>query len=259
MRPNPVKRLLRDSRPAIGTWLNIGSPISAEAVATLGFDWLVVDTEHSPIGIETATAMFQAIGGMGGVPMVRIPANTEENFKRVLDAGAWGVVVPMVRTAEEAAAAVDWCKYPPAGKRSMAGSPRHARAFGTDPQTYFARANDEILLVIQLEDIEAVRRADAILKVPGLDACFIGPTDLSASMGLKPGYEQKDPAFEDALRMVREACKRHGVAPGIHTGSAAVLNQRIAEGFQFLALWSELNFMLQAVRAELAKVQRRPA
>ncbi|MEK7367541.1 MAG: aldolase/citrate lyase family protein, partial [candidate division NC10 bacterium] len=86
MRPNPVKRLLRDSRPAIGTWLNIGSPITAEAVATLGFDWLVVDTEHSPIGIETATAMFQAIGGMGGVPMVRIPATTAEHFKRVLDA-----------------------------------------------------------------------------------------------------------------------------------------------------------------------------
>ena len=259
MRPNPVKRLLREGKPAVGTWLNIGSPITAEAVATLGFDWVVVDTEHSPIGIETAAAMFQAIGGVGGVPMVRIPANTEENFKRVLDAGAWGVVVPMVRTPEEAAAAVEWCKYPPEGKRSMAASPRHARAFGTDPATYFARANEEIALVIQLEDIEAVHRADAILGVPGLDASFIGPTDLSASMGLKPGYEQKDPRFEEAIRTVREASKRHGVAPGIHTGSAAILNQRVAEGFQFVGLWSDLNFMLQGLRAELAKVQRRPA
>lgn len=259
MRENRVKRLLKGGRPAVGTWLNIGSPFTAEAAAALGFDWLVVDMEHSPIGIETAAVMFQAIGGMGTAPMVRIPANTEENFKRALDAGAWGVVVPMVRTAEEADAAVGWCRYPPAGKRSMAGSPRHARAFGADAPTYFARANDEIVLVIQLEDIEAVRRADAILKVPGLDACFIGPTDLSASMGLKPGYEQKDPAFEEALRMVREAAKRHGVASGIHTGSAAVLNQRIAEGFQFVALWSDINFMVQAMRAELAKVERRPA
>lgn len=252
MRGNHVRRRLKAGEPSIGTWLSLPSPEAAEYVSRVGFDWLTVDAEHNPIDIRTLAQMFAAMAASGTAPMVRIPWNTPEHFKRVLDAGAWGVVVPMVKTREEAERAVEAARYHPQGDRSVGGG-RAAISFDTTGEHYLRNANEEILLVLQIEHITGVENADAILSVPGVDACFIGPNDLAASMGLGLGVplESDDPALNEAIFAIRDACIRNGVAPGIHTSGAAGANQRIAEGFQFLALASELRYMLSGLKDDI--------
>ena len=186
MRANHAKRRLAAGEPSIGTWLSLPSPEAAEYVSRLGFDWLVVDAEHNPIDIRTLAQMFAAMAASDSTPMVRIPWNSGENFKRVLDAGAWGVVVPMVKTREEAERAVEAARFYPEGDRSVGGG-RAAMSFETSGEQYLRNANNEILLVLQIEHITGVENADAILSVPGVDACFIGPNDLAASMGIGLG------------------------------------------------------------------------
>lgn len=258
MRANHVKKRLVAGEPSIGTWLALPTPEGAEYVSRLGFDWLVVDTEHNPIDIRTLGQMFMAMAGSSTVPMVRIPWNTPENFKRVLDAGAWGVVVPMVNSRAEAEQAVAAVRYPPEGKRSLGGG-RHALGFETTADQYFRHAGDELLLVIQIEHIQAVEQADDILSVPGVDACFIGPNDLAASMGVGLGVplESDHPRLVEAIDHVRQCCARHRVAPGIHCSSATGVKQRMAEGFLFCAMASELRYMLSALQADLAQLEWR--
>jgi 4-hydroxy-2-oxoheptanedioate aldolase len=253
MRANHVRRRLAAGEPSVGTWLSLPSPEAAEYVSRLGFDWLVVDSEHNPIDIRTLAQMFASLAASGSAPMVRIPWNTPENFKRVLDAGAWGVVVPMVNSREEAEQAVSAARYHPQGTRSVGGG-RFPLSFETGAEEYFRNANEQILVVFQIEHIHGVENADAILSVPGVDACFIGPNDLAASMGLGLGVprESDEPRLMEAIAEIRAACVRNGVAPGIHCSGAAGVNQRIAEGFQFCALASELRYMLSGLRADLA-------
>jgi 4-hydroxy-2-oxoheptanedioate aldolase len=253
LRANHVKRRLAAGEPSIGTWLALPSPEAAEYVATLGFDWLVADTEHNAIDIRTLSQMFGAIAPGGIAPMVRIPWNTPENIKRVLDAGAWGIVVPMVNSKEEAERAVEATRFPPRGARSVGGGMTALR-FGTTGAEYLRHADEEILLVLQIEHIRAVERCDEILAVPGVDACFIGPNDMAASMGIGLGVplESDHPRMIEAIAHVRETAVRCGVAPGIHCSDSNGVNQRIAEGFQFLALASELRYMLAGLKDALA-------
>jgi 4-hydroxy-2-oxoheptanedioate aldolase len=187
--------------------------------------------------------------------MVRIPWNDPQNFKRVLDAGAWGVVVPMVNSREEAERAVEATRYHPLGKRSVGGG-RHALSFGTSASEYYAHANDEVLLVLQIEHIDGVEHADEIFSVPGVDACFIGPNDLGASMGIGLGVplESNHPRMIEAIAHIRETAKKHGVAPGIHCSSADAVNQRMTEGFQFCAMASELRYLLGGLSADIDKL-----
>ena len=255
MRANHVRRRLKAGEPSVGTWLSLPSPEAAEYVSRLGFDWLVIDAEHNPIDIRTLAQMFAAMAASGSAPMVRIPWNSPENFKRVLDAGAWGVVVPMVNTREEAEQAVSAARYYPDGTRSVGGG-RFPMSFEAGAEEYFRHANEQILVVLQIEHIQGVENADAILSVPGVDACFIGPNDLAASMGLGLGVplESDDPRLMDAIAEIRHACIRNGVAPGIHCSGAAGVNQRIGEGFQFCALASELRYMLSGLRGDMAEL-----
>jgi 4-hydroxy-2-oxoheptanedioate aldolase len=252
MRVNHVKRRLRDGQPSVGTWLSLPGAPPARYMAQLGFDWLTVDTEHQPIGIETATAMFAAIAGAGPAPLARVPWNNGQNIKRVLDCGAWGIVVPMVETRSEAEEAVAAAKYPPAGVRSVGGS-IHALSFSTDAATYYASANDEVLVVLQMESARSVENAEELLSVPGIDAVFIGPNDLMASMGLTPAMESDDRRFVQALEHIRVTARKNGVAPGIHVANHEAARRRIDEGFQFIALASDLRFMLAAARDELTR------
>ncbi len=255
MRANHVKRRLAAGEPSVGTWLALPSPESAEYVSALGFDWLVVDSEHNPIDIRTLAQMFTAMAHSSVAPMVRIPWNTAENFKRVLDAGAWGVVVPMVNSRAEAEQAAAALRYPLQGTRSLGGG-RHALSFATAAEQYFRHANEELLLVVQIEHIAGVEHADEILSVPGIDACFIGPNDLAASMGIGLGVplESDHPQLVEAIEHVRAACQRHGVASGIHCSHAAGVRRRIAEGFQFCAMASELRYMLAGLREDLSQL-----
>ncbi len=258
MRANHAKKRLVAGEPSIGTWLALPTPEGAEYVSSVGFDWLVVDTEHNPIDIRTLGQMFMALAASTTAPMVRIPWNTPQNFKRVLDAGAWGVVVPMVNSRAEAEQAVAAVRYPPEGTRSLGGG-RHALGFATTADQYFRHAADEVLLVLQIEHIQAVEQADAILSVPGVDACFIGPNDLAASLGLGRGVplESDHPRLVEAIAHVRQCCVRQGVAPGIHCSGAAGVKQRVAEGFLFCAMASELRYMLAGLQADLAQLEWR--
>ncbi|MFQ5897871.1 MAG: HpcH/HpaI aldolase/citrate lyase family protein [Candidatus Methylomirabilia bacterium] len=254
MTTNPVKRKLKDGKAAVGTWLNLGDPIAAEAIAALGFDWLVVDTEHSPIDLHAMATMFQAIGRYPVAPMARIPRANEENIKRVLDAGAWGCVAPNVKSHEEAELIVAAAKYPPRGIRSLGGG-RHALSFKTDPQTYFQRANDEIVVVAQIEHIDGVRKIDDILSVRDLDACYIGPNDLCASMGLTPSLEPPHKEFEEAVQTILRSAQRHGVAAGIHCAATATVNRRIREGWRLVGILGDLRFMTDAAKAARDAIQ----
>ncbi len=255
MRVNHVRRRLAAGEPSIGTWLALPSPEAAEFVGELPLDWLVVDTEHNPIDITTLSRMFMGMRASGVAPMVRIPWNSPENVKRVLDAGAWGIVFPMVNTREEAELAVQAARYYPQGNRSVGGG-RHGMSFATTAKEYYGTANDEVLVVVQLEHIDGVNNADEILSVPGVDACFIGPNDLAASMGLGLGValETDIPEVVAAIARIREACVRNGVAPGIHTSGAEAVNRRIEEGFQFCAMASEVRYLVGGLSEDLGKL-----
>lgn len=260
MRANHVKRRLQAGEPSIGTWLSLPSPEIAEYIAGLGFDWLTVDAEHNAIDITAMSRMFGVIAATGTAPLVRIPWNTGENIKRVLDAGAWGIVVPMVNSRAEAEAAVEAAKYPPRGNRSLGGGMRAIR-WAASADEYSKHIDDEIAVILQIEHIAGVEVADEILSVPGVDACFIGPNDLAASMGISLGIplESDHPELVAAIDEIKAACIRNGVAPGIHCSGPAGVNQRIAEGFQFLALASELKFLLSGLQDALRALEWTPS
>lgn len=245
---NHVKQALRAGRPQFGTLLNIADPLVAELMAATGFDWLLVDTEHSPVDAGTLAAMLAVITRYPVAPLVRIPTLSEEHCKRALDAGAWGILAPNVRTAEEAAHLVRACRYPPDGVRSL-GAGRFALSFRTDPATYFRRANQELLLIVQIEHADALRHLDAIFAVPGVDACYVGPNDLCASLGLSPALEPTEPAFEEAVQAVLAAARKHGVAPGIHCATPESANWRLREGWTLVGVLSDQRLLAQAARA----------
>src|SRR6266853_4025901 len=251
MKTNPVRAKLKQGHPSIGTWLTLPDPLAARMMASVGFDWLTVELEHTPTNLETAATIFTIVSASGSVPLVRVPWNTAENIKRVLDTGAWGIVVPMVNSRAEAEAAVSAARYAPRGNRSIGGQ-LHAVNFGTDPATYYARANEEILVVIMAEHIRAIEAADDILSVPGIDVVFIGPNDLHHSMGKPPAFDSEHKEYVDALKHILKTAKKYGVAPGIHVVDAAAARRRLAEGFQFIAVASEAGMML-AKAAETAQ------
>jgi len=250
LKKNRVKELWREGKAAVGVWLVLGSPITAEIIAHMGFDWIVVDTEHGSIDIETTQSIIQAVSATSTVPMVRVPWNDPALIKRALDAGAYGLVIPMVNSKEEATRAVQATRYPPLGIRSF-GGPRARLYGGVD---YFEHANEEIALIVQIEHIEAVNRIDEILSVEGVDAFFIGPSDLAISMGLKPGMDQTDPRHVEAVSKILASGKKHGVPGGIHVGSPEAVNERIAQGCQFIGLASDERFLRSAASAALNKV-----
>lgn len=247
MRPNPVKRRLKEGKPVVGTWLGLGSVTATRFLARAGFEYLTVDIEHNPIGIETAANQFAAIADAGGVALARVPAGKHDHIKRVLDCGAHGVVVPMVNSRQEAEEAVAACLYPPIGNRSVGGSV-HALNFDTDPGTYYAKANDELLIVLQCEHIVAVNNFEDVFSVPGIDAVFVGPNDLAASMRSADGKPPSPEAFKDALAKILACCKKLGIAAGIHTFSVEEAKMRIADGWQFIAINSELRMMMDGAK-----------
>ena len=248
MRPNPVKRLLRSGQPAVGTWLSLGSITAARFLARSGLNWVCVDIEHSLVGIETATHIFASVADAGSVALARVPAGKHDHIKRVLDNGAHGIIVPMVCSRKEAEEAVAACLYPPKGIRSVGGS-THALNWNATPTDYYAKANDEIAIILQCEHIDAVRKFDEIYSVPGVDAVFVGPNDLAATMRASDGTPPTPEAFQKALTDILAAGKRIGLPVGIHTFSVEDAKLRIAEGWQFIAVSSELKFMTDGAKA----------
>jgi 4-hydroxy-2-oxoheptanedioate aldolase len=248
MRTNNVKKLLKAGKPVVGTWLSLGNITAARFMARAGFDWLTVDVEHSLVNVETTTHMLASIADAGCVPLARVPSNRHDHIKRVLDNGGYGVVVPMVTTRQEAQDAVSAVLYPPRGTRSVGGSV-HALNFAATPADYYAKANDELLTILQCEHIEAVRNFEQVYSVPGIDAVFVGPNDLAATMRSPDGKPPTPEVFRQALSDILAAGKRIGVPVGIHTFSIEEAKSRIAEGWQFIAVNSELKFMSEGAKA----------
>jgi 4-hydroxy-2-oxoheptanedioate aldolase len=255
MRTNSVKQLLRAGKPVVGTWLSLGSITAARFMARSGFDYLTVDVEHSLVNVETTTHMMAAIADAGCVPLARVPSNRHDHIKRVLDNGGYGIVVPMVTTRAEAEAAVAACLYPPRGNRSVGGGV-HALNFAATPAEYYARADDELLIVLQCEHIDAVRNFDQVYSVPGVDAVFVGPNDLAASMRDPSGKPPAPDVFKQTLADILAGCKRIGVPAGIHTFSIEEAKMRIADGWQFIAINSELKFMTEAAKGVVTALGR---
>ncbi len=253
MKKNPVIRALQAGQPQIGTWLSLGSVAAARFMARSGFPWLTVDMEHTHTDIQTAAMMFGAIADAGCVPLARVPAGKHEWIKMALDCGAMGIVAPMVMDAAEARAIVAATKYAPLGNRSVGGG-FHAMNYGATAEEYYRHANDEILVVIQTEHIRAVDLADEIYAVPGIDAIFIGPNDLTYSMRSPDGAMPSQEVFEGALMRILQAAQRHRVPCGLHVLTAEDALRRARQGFQFIAVGSELKFMLDGAADAVRQV-----
>ena len=247
---NPVVDKLHSGRPTVGSWLSLCSPAAAEAMAHVGWDWLVVDVEHSPVGFDTMVNCFRAIQLGGAVPMARVPWNDTIWIQRTLDAGALGLVVPMVNSAEDARGVVANMKYAVRGQRSYGGS-RMADYVGGE---YRSWAQDNIAVIVMIETVQAAERAEEILSVEGVDGCMIGPADLALSMGLELSDMGPGTAHEAAMLRVLAAGKKVGTAVGKYCFSGEEVSQRIAQGFQYLALTNDSALLLKAAQAEFAAV-----
>jgi 2-keto-3-deoxy-L-rhamnonate aldolase RhmA len=230
-----------------GTFLNLGSATAVEIAAEIGFDWLLIDLEHGNATLADLRAMLLACRGSSASPVVRIPSIDADKVKFVMDSGAAGIMFPFVSSAADAERAVQSMKYPPAGTRGVAGIIR-ATNYGRDWKPYFAEANDNSLVVVQIETGEAVDAAEKIAAVPGVDVLFVGPMDLSVSLGC-PG-DFSPPYFLEALQKVIEACQRHGKTAGILSRPEWV--QRHKElGFRFLALGSDAGAVYSGLQQSL--------
>jgi 4-hydroxy-2-oxoheptanedioate aldolase len=242
-----LKELFAQDRPALGGWLTVPSGFSAELFAHAGFDWVCVDMQHGVIGYQAAVSMIQAISTGGATPIVRVPWNEPGTIMKVLDAGAYGVIVPMVNSRAEAEAAAGACRYPPRGYRSY-GPIRAPLYAGPD---YFQGADEHVLCIVMIETEEALANLDEIVSTPGVDVAYIGPADLSVQLGYAPAPYHEDERYASAVQAVLDACRRHGVVPGFHGGNPANARARIMQGFRFVEVTSDAEALVRAAHADL--------
>lgn len=248
---NPVKQMMAEGLATVGGWITFASPTAAEAMAQIGLDWVAVDSQHSQVGFETTVECFRAIQLGGSVPMARIPWNETVWIQRTLDAGALGLIIPMINSVADAEQAVANMRYATRGQRSFGGSRLRAYATG-DYRTW---ADENQLCIVMIETIEAARNAEQILAVPGVDGCFIGPVDLALSMGISPNDTGPGTEHEAVMQSVLAAGRKVGTPVGKHCFSGQEVQQRIEEGFQFLALCSDVRFMVKQAEDELRVVK----
>jgi 2-keto-3-deoxy-L-rhamnonate aldolase RhmA len=254
---NAFRHLLNASggKAPLGTWVMSASPIVAEAIGHAGFDWGVIDMEHSPLGIVDLVHMLQAVGNTRMLPVTRVPWNDVVMVKRVLDAGATTVLFPFVQNAQEAARAVAATRYPPEGVRGMAGMSR-ASKFGTLPN-YLTTANRHVSVIVQLETPAAVAALEEIAAVEGVDALFIGPADLSASMGYVG--QLTHPEVIALMGDAAQRCKTLGKPLGTVGGTPELVVQYRAMGFDYVAIASDLGLLMRGAIAAVQSLQTRDA
>ena len=252
MRENALKKIWAKGEAVVNGWLSIPSGFSAEVMAHQGFDSLTIDMQHGVVDYQVAVSMLQGISTLGVVPLARVPWNDPARLMKILDAGAYGVICPMINTAQEAEAMVRACKYPPRGFRSW-GPVRASLYAGTD---YGDHANTETIVMPMIETAEALKNLDDILTVPGVDAIYVGPSDLSLALGCKPRLDQTDAPVVEAQQKIVEACKKHGVIAGIHNSTSAYSLKMIEAGYQFVTLASDSRFLAQRAAEEAAAVKK---
>jgi len=248
---NPLKEKILNGKPVVGAFVGLGHPDVTETLSRAGFDWLLIDGEHGPLGLETMQTMLMAMNGSNCTPIVRVQWNDPVIIKRVLDIGAYGVLVPWVNTREEAEAAVQACRYPPEGIRGW--GPRRAARFDPD---YRATANDEVLVSVQVETQTAVDNLEEIAAVDGVDALFIGPYDLSNNMGIGIPPQWDNPRFLGAIEAVLHACEKFDKAPGLYSNMGNI-KWAVEKGFVYNTVGEADGFLAygaeQALKAAKAK------
>ena len=250
MRENHALHRMQSGQPAIGAAVAFGAPLAAELLSLAGYDFVLVDGQHGIWDDQSMMAAFRSICLGSAVPMARVPENNYYTIGRLLDRGLLGVIVPMVDSREEAAAVAHAVRYPPRGGRSI--GPTGTRIHGDD---YVARVNDEIFLAVQIESWAAVENAEAILSVDGVDGCWIGPGDLSLSMGIDLSTAEGARAHREAILQVRDACLRVGKIPGI-AATPANAQDWLSEGFLFVNVTSDYGLVLDGAPKVLAALRR---
>jgi len=242
-----LKARLARGEPSIGSWIQFGSTANAEIMAAAGFDWLTIDLEHSVISLHQAEELIRTISNMDTVPLVRVSNNDPVQIKRVMDAGAGGIVVPMVKTRDEAERAVGAVRYPPAGYRGV-GLAR-AQGYGTLFDQYRKWLEEESIIIVQIEHIDAVRNLSAIFEVDGVDGFIVGVYDLSGSLGI-PGQLDHPLMRESLAEIMRIAANYPSVVPGFHVvpQRPELVAEKIAEGYRLIAYSSDMLFMSEACR-----------
>lgn len=246
----PLKARWAKDEVTLGAWCMIPEPLTAEALGRAGFDWVLVDMQHGCMDYETALNMIRAIDTTSAVPVIRVPWNEPGIIGRVLDAGALGVIVPMIQTADDARRAVDACLYPPKGRRSFGP----VRVGMRDGPGYFLEANDRVTVIPMIETPEALANVEAIAAVPGVDALFVGPFDLSIALGLPPGDNDGKPAFDAAIAKVSAAARAANIATAV-LSNAKVAPLRIEQGFRMISTTTDINALSMAARGDLEAVK----
>ena len=248
-----LKEKLSFNRLSIGSWITLAHPSIAEIMSKAGFDWLVVDLEHSVITIREAEELIRVINLVGVVPLVRLTSNNPDQIKRVMDAGSHGVIVPMVNTPENVKDAVQAVKYPPLGKRGV-GLAR-AQGYGACFKEYLEWQKEKSIVIVQVEHIDAVNNLEKIFSVEGVDGYIIGPYDLSGSMGNPGQFDHPD--FLSAMEQVKKVAGDMGMTGGIHIiePEPQQLQQRIAEGYRFLAYSLDIRMLDVACRTGLVSIK----
>ena len=251
MRPNRLRQLWADDKPAVNGWLAIPNSFSAEVMAHQGWDSLTIDLQHGVIDYTALVPMLQAISTTATVPIVRVPWLEPGILMKALDAGAYAVICPMVNTREDAQKLVHYTRYAPQGTRSF--GPIRATLYGG--ADYPQHANDTVVRFAMIETAQALDNLDSILSVEGLDAIYIGPSDLSLSLGCRPVFDDVDPKAQQAIEHIVARAKAHGVVAGIHNGRADVARARVELGFRFVTLGSDAR-LLAAGSQELLSAMR---
>lgn len=237
---NRTKQVLKAGKSTVGVFLAIPSYDVAELCSKVGLDWLLFDLEHGSIHFDSLHPLLAAASG-DSTPLVRVPGNDPVYAKLALDGGAQGIMFPQVNSKEEAIRAVKSCKYPPEGYRGV--GPRRASLYYTKFTDYVRTSNQETLVIVQIETRESVKNIDEILSVEGVDVAFIGPTDLSASMGYIDSFPRLEKEVVDSIQVVLEAARKNKVVPGIWGGNVEKVNQYISDGFRFIALGGDFDYI----------------
>jgi 4-hydroxy-2-oxoheptanedioate aldolase len=246
-----LKSRWKAGETTLGAWCMISGALTAEALSGAGFDWVLIDMQHGCMDYDMALSMIRAVDLGSAEPIVRVPWNDPGIIGRALDAGALGVVIPMIQSAADARRAVDACLYPPAGSRSFGP----VRVGLRDGPGYFAKANERVAVIPMIETAQALAEVEEIAATPGVDALFVGPFDLSIALGLLPGDNDGNPVFDAAIARIAAAAKSAGVATAVLSNSR-VAPLRIQQGFQMVSVMTDINLLGAAARAELDIVRR---
>jgi 4-hydroxy-2-oxoheptanedioate aldolase len=252
VRENTIKSIWKKGGAVINGWLGIPSSVAAENMAQANWDALTVDLQHGHVDYQVGITMLQAIATTNTTPLTRVPWCEPGIIMKMLDAGAYGIICPMINTRAECEAFVGACRYPPRGYRSF-GPVRATWYAGAD---YFKHANETLITMAMIETKQAMENLDEILSVPGLDSLYIGPNDLAISLGYPPSGVPTDKVVLGAIKTIVAGAKKHGVYAGIHCGSTQMAKEMIAQGFQFVTLLADNAFLASAAKSAVAEMRQ---